>query len=229
MSAKCYLCVSHVWDKDRNVPVFNGYRLFSAAPWDLGGGPTVEAAILTTRAGSYDAAQKLMLDSVEHLASLGMPLWVAAWAWIDPSLGAHRARLELMEAAQRDARVRGVAAKALERYPCSNARGGVGRCGECVLCELREALGAGRGRTINDSDREDYVRNEESLYNWWRREMGGEHKLRAFVRANRAAIDAVIRGDEVWVGSTRLRIEEKQPKRSRRYFDSDGEETSGRD
>ncbi len=47
-------------------------------------------------------------------------------------------------------------------------------------------------RTINDSDREDFVRNEEGLYNWWRREMRGEHKLRAFVRANRAAIDAVI-------------------------------------
>lgn len=47
--------------------------------------------------------------------------------------------------------------------------------------------------TINDNDREDHVRNNEGLYRWWKAEMKGEHKLREFVRKNRADIDKTIR------------------------------------
>jgi len=48
--------------------------------------------------------------------------------------------------------------------------------------------------SINDSDREDFVRNDEGLYTWWRSEMRGEKKLRQFVRSHRSEIDAAIRG-----------------------------------
>jgi hypothetical protein len=53
--------------------------------------------------------------------------------------------------------------------------------------------------TINDTDREDWVRNDSGLYNWWRSEMRGEKKLREFVRSHRSEIDEVIRkaNDEV--------------------------------
>ena len=43
--------------------------------------------------------------------------------------------------------------------------------------------------SINDNDREQWVDNDEGLYNWWRRT--GKAK-RAFIRANRPTIDAVI-------------------------------------
>lgn len=49
-----------------------------------------------------------------------------------------------------------------------------------------------RQNTINDTDREDFVRNDEGLYNMWRSEMRGEKKIREFVRANRDTIDSAI-------------------------------------
>lgn len=46
--------------------------------------------------------------------------------------------------------------------------------------------------TINDTDREDFVRNDEDLYRWWKHEMRGEKKIRQFVRTHRAEIDYAI-------------------------------------
>lgn len=47
--------------------------------------------------------------------------------------------------------------------------------------------------TINDTDREQWVMNDEGLYSWWKKEMRGERRLREFVRAHRAEIDHAIR------------------------------------
>jgi len=47
-------------------------------------------------------------------------------------------------------------------------------------------------RSRNDEERELWVRNDEGLYRWWRSEMGGERKLRQFIRENRTAIDEAI-------------------------------------
>ena len=44
--------------------------------------------------------------------------------------------------------------------------------------------------TINDNDRTQWVDNDEGLYRAWR---ASRQPKRAFVRANRASIDAVIR------------------------------------
>ena len=50
--------------------------------------------------------------------------------------------------------------------------------------------------TINDNDREQWVDNDEGLHAWWRR--SGKAK-RAFVRENRATIDAVIQASRTRV------------------------------
>lgn len=42
---------------------------------------------------------------------------------------------------------------------------------------------------MNDTEREQWVNNDEGLYNWQRR---SRLSMRAFVRANRAEIDAAI-------------------------------------
>lgn len=47
-------------------------------------------------------------------------------------------------------------------------------------------------KTINDTDREQWVMNHEGLFNWWKATMRGERKLREFVRTHRAEIDEVI-------------------------------------
>lgn len=44
----------------------------------------------------------------------------------------------------------------------------------------------------NDEERRQWVLNDEGLYNWWRQEMRGEHKMRLFIKNNRAAIDEAI-------------------------------------
>jgi hypothetical protein len=44
---------------------------------------------------------------------------------------------------------------------------------------------------MNDTEREDWVRNDEGLYAWWQSERPRQ-SLRTFVRANRAKIDEVI-------------------------------------
>ena len=44
--------------------------------------------------------------------------------------------------------------------------------------------------TINDTDRAQWIDNDEGLYNWWR---GSRQSKRAFIRENRAEIDATIR------------------------------------
>lgn len=46
------------------------------------------------------------------------------------------------------------------------------------------------GIRVNDDDREQWVDNDEGLYTWWRSSRMGK---RAFIRANRDDIDAVIR------------------------------------
>jgi len=50
---------------------------------------------------------------------------------------------------------------------------------------------ARRGQTLNDDDREQWVDNDDGLYSWWKGERPRLSK-RAFVRANRAEIDAHI-------------------------------------
>ena len=49
----------------------------------------------------------------------------------------------------------------------------------------------------NDDDRQQFIDNDEGLYDWWRR--APETTMRAFIRANRGAIDKVI--DNVVGGS----------------------------
>ena len=44
--------------------------------------------------------------------------------------------------------------------------------------------------TINDNDREDWVNNDEGLYNWWQRSGVG---ITTFVRRHRQEIDIIIR------------------------------------
>lgn len=46
---------------------------------------------------------------------------------------------------------------------------------------------------MNDTERENWVLNSESLYLWWKREMRGEKKIREFIRKNRSEIDEYIR------------------------------------
>ena len=41
----------------------------------------------------------------------------------------------------------------------------------------------------NDGDRDDWVQNDEGLYNWWK---GSGLSRRAFIRANREEIDKAI-------------------------------------
>lgn len=43
--------------------------------------------------------------------------------------------------------------------------------------------------TINDTDREEWVENDEGLYGWFKR---SRMSLRRFIRENRAGIDARI-------------------------------------
>jgi hypothetical protein len=49
----------------------------------------------------------------------------------------------------------------------------------------------------NDTEREQWIDNDEGLYDWWRRSGGAK---REFIRANRgeidAAIDRVLNGDK---------------------------------
>jgi hypothetical protein len=47
-----------------------------------------------------------------------------------------------------------------------------------------------KGATINDSDREEWVNNDEGLYDMWRRSGRG---ITRWVREHRAEIDEVIR------------------------------------
>ena len=42
---------------------------------------------------------------------------------------------------------------------------------------------------LNDSDREQWIDNDEGLYNWWR---SSRQSKRAFIRENRAEIDEAI-------------------------------------
>jgi hypothetical protein len=42
---------------------------------------------------------------------------------------------------------------------------------------------------MNDTEREQWIDNDEGLYDWWRR---SRQSKRAFIRANRAEIDAAI-------------------------------------
>ena len=44
---------------------------------------------------------------------------------------------------------------------------------------------------MNDAEREQWVDNDEGLYDWWRSQRARMSK-RAFVRANRAEIDAAV-------------------------------------
>jgi hypothetical protein len=39
---------------------------------------------------------------------------------------------------------------------------------------------------LNDNDREQWIANDESLYNWWR---GSRQSMRQFIRENRAELD----------------------------------------
>ncbi len=48
----------------------------------------------------------------------------------------------------------------------------------------------GRGFTINNADREQWVDNDESLYNWWR---SSRLSKREFIRENKTELDAAIR------------------------------------
>lgn len=43
--------------------------------------------------------------------------------------------------------------------------------------------------TLNDSDRAQWIDNDEGLYNWWR---SSRQSKRAFIRENRAAISEAI-------------------------------------
>jgi hypothetical protein len=47
-----------------------------------------------------------------------------------------------------------------------------------------------RRDTINDSERAQWIDNDEGLYNWWRRQRMSK---RQFIRENRAEIDVIIR------------------------------------
>ena len=42
---------------------------------------------------------------------------------------------------------------------------------------------------MNNSEREDWIRNDEGLYSWWK---GSRQPIRTFIRDNREAIDEVI-------------------------------------
>ena len=44
-------------------------------------------------------------------------------------------------------------------------------------------------RRLNDSDREEWVRNDEGLHNMWKR---SRLSMRKFVRENRAVLDSII-------------------------------------
>jgi hypothetical protein len=46
-----------------------------------------------------------------------------------------------------------------------------------------------REQRLNDTDRAQWIDNDEGLYDWWR---GSRQSKRAFIRANRAEIDAAI-------------------------------------
>lgn len=43
---------------------------------------------------------------------------------------------------------------------------------------------------MNDEERRQWIQNDEGLYNWWR---GSRRPLKAFIRENRAALDAAIK------------------------------------
>jgi hypothetical protein len=45
------------------------------------------------------------------------------------------------------------------------------------------------GIRVNDTDREQWIDNDEGLYDWWR---SSQLDKRTFIRANRTGIDAVI-------------------------------------
>lgn len=47
-----------------------------------------------------------------------------------------------------------------------------------------------RRDTLNDSDRSQWIDNDEGLYNWWR---SSRQSKREFIRENRAEIDQAIR------------------------------------
>lgn len=47
-----------------------------------------------------------------------------------------------------------------------------------------------RNQPLNDNDRAQWIDNDESLYNWWR---SSRQSKRAFIRANRAELDTLIR------------------------------------
>ena len=42
---------------------------------------------------------------------------------------------------------------------------------------------------LNDTEREQWVNNDEGLYNWWRR---SHQSMRQFIRKNRTELDAAI-------------------------------------
>ena len=44
--------------------------------------------------------------------------------------------------------------------------------------------------TLNDTDRSQWIDNDEGLYNWWR---SSRQSKRAFIKENRAEIDQAIR------------------------------------
>lgn len=47
-----------------------------------------------------------------------------------------------------------------------------------------------KGTRLNDSDRSQWIDNDEGLYNWWR---SSHQPKREFIRENRAELDSCIR------------------------------------
>jgi hypothetical protein len=65
-----------------------------------------------------------------------------------------------------------------------------GDCHDGTPTAMHDQASERNGHTMNDTEREQWIDNDEGLYDWWRTSRLGK---RAFIRANRAAIDEVIR------------------------------------
>jgi gluconate kinase len=46
-----------------------------------------------------------------------------------------------------------------------------------------------KGAPLNDADREEWIRNDEALHDWWKSTHQG---ISTFIRANRAELDKLI-------------------------------------
>jgi len=100
---QCYLCLQFVWDKERNIPVFHGYSLYSTAPWNLSATGLGNAALYVTESDKdYHDAYERMLETIKRLSEM-LPgqFWKTVWKWIDPSREAHEERLQLVLDAQK--------------------------------------------------------------------------------------------------------------------------------